>query len=371
MNQPQHIAVDSAERLYVADTNNNRILVFGPVSSAPANPRAALVISGLRNPRAVTVNPTTADIWVADTGNTRVARYASYDRLVGTIPGALASVPAPSPLALALDTHGSLLIADAVNRVAIHYPAVALVNGANFLLNRALSPGAIASIFAPQGSQFGSETVVFNELPQPLPLPRQLGDVEVMVNGQAAPLFFVSPRQINLQVPNATPASGSAELMVQRRSTGQVLAAGAVPMSAVSPALFTIAASGTGQAAAVNEDGTINGPTSPARPGTVISLYGTGAGLLPGGPADGEPATGIVETDEKPVVLLNNASLEADSVLYSGAAPGFVGLWQINLRIPATQTPGNAIPVTVQYKGVVSNNPQSPAQIRTTIAVRN
>jgi uncharacterized protein (TIGR03437 family) len=274
-------------------------------------------------------------------------------------------------LALALDTQGSLLIADAVNRVAIHYPALAIVNGANFLLNRALSPGAIASIFAAQGSQFGSETVVFNELPQPLPLPRQLADVEVTVNGQAAPLFFVSPRQINLQVPNAIGASGSAELMVQRRSTGQVLAAGAVPMSAVSPALFTIAASGTGQAAAVNEDGAINGPTSPARPGTVISLYGTGTGLLPGGPADGEPAMGIVETDEKPMVLLNNSSVGADSVLYSGAAPGFVGLWQINFRIPATQAPGNAIPVTVQYKGVVSNNPQSPAQIRTTIAVRN
>jgi uncharacterized protein (TIGR03437 family) len=71
------------------------------------------------------------------------------------------------------------------------------------------------------------------------------------------------------------------------------------------------------------------------------------------------------------MVLLNNSSVGADSVLYSGAAPGFVGLWQINFRIPATQAPGNAIPVTVQYKGVVSNNPQNPAQIRTTIAVRN
>jgi uncharacterized protein (TIGR03437 family) len=229
----------------------------------------------------------------------------------------------------------------------------------------------IASVFTFSGTQFSSSTLVFNELPEPLPLPRQLGDVEAMVNGQPAPLFFVSPRQINLQVPNATPAAGTAEMIVQRRSTGQVLAAGAVPMSAVSPALFTGSASGTGQAAAVNEDGSINGPTSPARPGTVLSLYGTGTGVLPGGPADGEAAVGIIETDEKPVVLLNNAALPADSVLFSGAAPGFVGLWQINLRIPATQAPGNAIPVTVQYKGVLSNNPQNPAQIRTTVAVRN
>jgi uncharacterized protein (TIGR03437 family) len=299
-----------------------------------------------------------------------VARFAPFERLVGTIPAPLATLPA-NPLALAVDNQGALLIADIVNRVAIHYPALAVLNGANFLVNRALAPSAIASVFASPGSQFGSETRVFNELPEPLPLPRQLADIEVMVNGQPAPLFFVSPRQINFQVPGNTPATGSVEVMVRRRPTGQVLAAGTVGMNQVSPAIFTLAASGTGQAAAVNEDGSVNGPANPARPGSVISLYGTGSGGFPGGPDDGAPAGGIIETEEKPVILLNNTPVDAANVLFSGAAPGYVGLWQINVRIPETQAPSNALPVTVQYRGVVSNNPQSPTQIRTTIAVRN
>ena len=370
MNVPQQLAVDSAERLYVADGGNNRVLVFGPVSSAPVSPRAALIISGLRNPRAVIVNPSTAEIWVADTGNSRAARYAAFERLVGTIPAPLATLPS-NPLSLALDNQGGLLIADIVNRVAIHYPALAALNGANFLINRALAPGAIVSVFTSQGAQFSSETLSFDQLPNPLPLPRVLLDVEVLVNGQPAPLFFVSPRQINLQVPSATPPSGSADVVVQRRSTGQVLSAGTMPMSAVSPALFTLTATGSGQAAVLNEDQSVNGPTNPARPGTVISLYANGPGVIPGGPPDGEPASGLVPTDEKPVVMLNNVAIDPLNVEFSGAAPTLVGVWQINVRVPATQAPGNAIPITVQYKGVVSNNPQIPSQVRATIAVRN
>jgi uncharacterized protein (TIGR03437 family) len=69
-------------------------------------------------------------------------------------------------------------------------------------------------------------------------------------------------------------------------------------------------------------------------------------------------------------VILNGVAVPDDHVLFSGLAPGFVGVWQINVRIPETQASGNAVPVVVQFKGVSSNNPQLPAQIRTTVAIR-
>jgi uncharacterized protein (TIGR03437 family) len=299
-----------------------------------------------------------------------VLRYAPFDRLVGgPSPSPSASTPAANPLGLALDSAGVLFVADTTNRVAIHFPFLASVNAANYFAGRALAPGVIASIF-PAGVQFGSETRNFNELENPLPLPRELAGLEVLVNEQPVPLFFVSPGQINFQIPPDSPASGALDILVQRRSTGQVLAAGAVQMNEVSPALFTLNATGSGQTAAINQNGTINGPTNPAQPGTVISLYGTGQGMVAGGPPAGEAASGIFETGEKPRVLLNNVALEPQNVQFSGLAPGFVGLWQINVLIPETQAAGNAIPISVQLRGIPSNNPQSPTQIRATIAIR-
>jgi uncharacterized protein (TIGR03437 family) len=102
----------------------------------------------------------------------------------------------------------------------------------------------------------------------------------------------------------------------------------------------------------------------------VVSIYGTGQGRVQGAPPDGFPATGLSPTDEKPRVLINNVPVSEDAVSFSGLAPGFVGLWQINVRIPETVAPGNAIPLSVQFRGVSANNPQLPGLARTTIAVR-
>jgi uncharacterized protein (TIGR03437 family) len=376
MNNPSDIAVDASGRLYVADSGNNRVPIFNPQAITDADPRAAAIITTvtgttrLSGPRSVFVAPSTGDIWVADTGGGRALRYAPFERLSGASATAAAAVPAPGgPLALTMDAAGALFVADGANRVAIHFPAVSALNAANYIQNRPLAPGAIASVFS-LGGQFSRETRVFNELPEPLPLPQQLAGVELLLNGKAAPLFFLSPRQINFQVPAAAPETGSAEIVVQESATGQVLAAGSVQMAGASPGLFTLSASGSGQVAAVNEDGSINGPSSPARPGSVVSLFATGYGAVPGAPPEGSAAQGIIETGEKPRILLNNAALPDENVLFSGLAPGFVGLWQINLRVPENATFGNALPIVIVYKSVPSNNPQNSGQPRCTIAIR-
>jgi uncharacterized protein (TIGR03437 family) len=243
------------------------------------------------------------------------------------------------------------------------------LNGANFVVGRALAPGAIASLY-PLGIQFTQDTASFSQLP----LPRDLADLQVLVDDRPAPLFFVSPGQINFQVPMSTAQSGTVEVQVMRRSTGQTIAGGGLPMNVASPALFTAGSTGAGQVLAVNEDGTPNSKENPAKRGSVISLFGTGQGFIPNAPPDGEPAQGIIETPEKPRVIINTGFVEEADILYSGLAPGFVGLWQINVRIPMTVPPSSSVPngilVVVLHKGIPSNNDRNPLGSRTLIEVR-
>jgi uncharacterized protein (TIGR03437 family) len=371
LNDPRHIATDTDDRLYIADAGNNRVLIFNRATVAGPDPRPAVTLTltntstPLRGPRGVYVNPVTGEIWVADTNGNRVLRYPRFDDLTftGFVPNF--AMTAAAPLALAQDAYGTLFVADATNRVALHYPAVAALNAANFVTGRALAPGAIASLY-PSGIQFTDQTASFAGLP----LPRELADVQVLVNDQPAPLFFVSPGQINFYVPMNTPDSGTAEVQVVRTSTGQTLAGGSVQMNTASPGLFTATANGSGQIAAVNQDGAINSPENRAARGSVISLYGTGQGFIPGAPPDGEAASGPVPTPEKPRVIVNAAFVADEDVQYSGLAPGFVGLWQINVRIPMTTPPSDDILVVVQHKSIPSNNDRNPQGSRTTIAVR-
>jgi uncharacterized protein (TIGR03437 family) len=108
------------------------------------------------------------------------------------------------------------------------------------------------------------------------PVPTTLGDVEVLVNGVAAPLYIVYPGQINFIVPNEAPNLGNADLEVVQVSTGQVLGAAQVPMNSVAPGAFPYPGGQTGAtvyAAAINQDGTINSASNPATRGSsIVSL---------------------------------------------------------------------------------------------------
>jgi uncharacterized protein (TIGR03437 family) len=260
--------------------------------------------------------------------------------------------------------------------VAIHYPGLTATNTANYLPNRALSPGMVASVW-PLGGQFGSETKVFSELPNPLPLPRELADIQVLVNDNPAPLYFVSPGQINIFVPSSAPTGGNAEFQVVRKSSGQILASGPIPMNVAAPGLFTANNNGTGQVAALNQDNTVNSPTNAASRGSVIQLFGTGQGVVSGAPADGDVPQGPVETPDKPRVIVGNCFIDdagctGDSgqhLLYSGLAPGLVGVWQINVKIPMVTAPDSKVTVVVVHKNIPSNG-GDPKRVTTTIAVK-
>ncbi len=373
-NNPRGIAVDTSGRLYVADVGNNRVSIFSNVAAVTpgSDPRPATVLlnstgtTRLRSPYSVAVNQTTGEIWVAELGASRLLRYPEYGFLPAANYSANFSFVASGPLAIALDAFGNPVVAEAINRVAMYYPSVVGVNAANYLPDRSVAPGTYVALF-PQVGQFAfSETRVFDQEPNPIPMPKRLADIEVLINDEPVPLHFVSPGQINFLMPMNAPTSGSVSVLVQRPSTGQIFGYGRIEMAPASPGLFTADASGSGQLAALNQDNTRNGPGNPAARGSVVQLFATGAGFIPGAPPDGDtPGGRQILTPEKPRVFIGTDFVPDDHILYSGLAPTLIGVWQINVKIPKEVAPGNAV-IYVQYRDIASMTPQR----HTTIAVR-
>jgi uncharacterized protein (TIGR03437 family) len=146
-----------------------------------------------------------------------------------------------------------------------------------------------------------------------------------------------------------------------------VLASWLFQMDAESPGLFTVDGSGSGQVAALNQDGSLNNGANPAKAGSIVTLYGTGQGAVHGMPTDGQPEQGILPTAETPQVFINSGFVPAGDVLWSGLAPGFAGLWQINVKVPSDAPPADVI-VFVIYGGV--NSILDPNGIRRVTTIR-
>jgi uncharacterized protein (TIGR03437 family) len=189
------------------------------------------------------------------------------------------------------------------------------------------------------------------------PLPTILGASAVTIGGIAAPLFFVSPGQINAQVPSSLPVSLSplsdSQLIVDSAQVVVTTAAGSslgMPLALThgSPGFFSADQSGCGPAAALNirPDGSvsINSPLNSAAPGDYIALYGTGFGVAAQQPPDGASVDSPVPLQSSPQVFLDRAPVA--SVLYAGLAPSLVGVDQINVQVPTTARNGCAVPVT-------------------------
>jgi hypothetical protein len=382
-NSPHGIATDADDQLYVADTRNNRIVIFGRVYTAgpdpvPGDSLISASVGGvsvnISQPVGVFVNQITGEIWIADTGAGLAVRFPNFNLLPIEffLPNALINT-GTAPLAVVQDTFGDLFIADSGNRITIYYPTFSMLNAANFYPNRALAPGMLATIFG-TGDQFTTAPSVAGTVP----LPTQIQNVQVTFAGTPAPLFYLGNSQINFQVPEEAPSSGTAQVTIQRVDTGQILGVSSITMSTVSPALFSVNGSAQGQVVALNQDNTVNGPSNPAPNGTVIQLFGTGQGIVPNMPPDGAPATGPTPTPYTPTVVigtgLTNNPLPQSYIQYSGLAPGLVGVWQVNALIPESVAPTalsplQATPVAIGWNGVYSNG-QSGGYLLTTIWVK-
>ena len=137
-----------------------------------------------------------------------------------------------------------------------------------------ITPGAITTLF---GSGLADGVAMADSLP----LPTELGGVTLLVNGTAAPLFYVSPTQINFQVPRGTVGSSASLLLQKRSSSGLVLSNAVVaPVSDLTPGLFSVSGDGTGHLLAFHADASLVTDDNPLVAGESIFFFGTGVQSL-------------------------------------------------------------------------------------------
>jgi uncharacterized protein (TIGR03437 family) len=181
-----------------------------------------------------------------------------------------------------------------------------------------------------------------------LPLPTALVGTTVKVQDAAgterlAPLFYVSPTQVNYQIPPGT-AAGPATVVVT--SGDGRISVGVTIIAAAAPSIFTTNQTGTGAAAALDAF-TFTGPPFAATRANgepnIIAIFGTGLG------ADATDVDGNVSASVQVKVDGNPAVVQ-----YAGRAPGFVGLNQLNIVLPAGIAPGTHT-VVVARNGATSN----------------
>lgn len=353
MNAPHHISTDTNGLLYVADSGNSRVLVFQDPANVQtgATGAASTLQLPITTPRGIYVSPATGEIWV--TSGATVTRFPNYNTLIFNPASTGQAVDSNgtnglATLAVTQDQYGDLFVADQDNRVIAYYQGLTSLNAASLItVNPVMAPGVIASLFPlASASQFGSTTAQWDG--STFPLPTTLGDIQVTVNGTPAPLYFVSPGQINIVFPQNAPTSGTAEVEVNQVSTGQILGAFQVPMQSYAPGIF-ICPSTTGSlrnACVLNQDNTVNSASNPAPRGSVISIYATGQGVVPNAPPDGMPASSAISTANTPQVILGGNFVDSYApqpgeplsncphfVCYSGLN-GFPGMWQVNVEVP-------------------------------------
>jgi uncharacterized protein (TIGR03437 family) len=234
-----------------------------------------------------------------------------------------------------------------------------VVNPATFTSGQAVTPGSLVAIF---GSALAAQTA----LSATIPLSTSLNNVSVTFSNGAvnevAPLAFVSPTQINAQIPwdILNGASGTSNVVVT--NNGVASPPQPVLIGQASPGIY---ATTDGHAIAINATdptsqryGTIAAPsgsiagltTFPTHVGDVLIIYATGLGPVDSPIADGAgSADKIRNTVNKPVVLVGNAPA---TVLFSGLST-FVGAYQLNVVVPQVAS-GSAVPLQLQLGGITS-----------------
>src|SRR5687768_8289887 len=177
-----------------------------------------------------------------------------------------------------------------------------VVNAASYL-GGGVAPGEIVSVF---GSTIGPPELAPLELDGDGRLATTLSDTRILFNGVAAPLVYVSGKQSSAIVPYAV--SGQTSVDVQVEYAGVRSEAFTVPVLASRPGIFSRDGSGRGQGAILNEDGTFNSPSNPARRGSTITMFGTGGGEADPGVVDGQIVAGVRPRTNLPVSVLFDLS---------------------------------------------------------------
>jgi uncharacterized protein (TIGR03437 family) len=237
-----------------------------------------------------------------------------------------------------------LLLVLGLTAAAGMFAQVRVVNGASFRDEQPLTPGSWATAFA---ALPGATTAVVDTPPHPT----TLGGVRVLVDGIEARLYYVDQNQINFLVPSGVAAG----IRPVRIISGATEMSVSVRVMTAAPGIFVIDRTVAPPLGAIrNQDFTVNSASNAARRGEVIQIYATGPGALSQPIGDGEaaPSLPLVTTVSTPQVYVGGVPARLQ---FSGMAPSFAGLWQVNVFLPEESFINGQVPVRIFMDGVDSN----------------
>ncbi|HLH17388.1 MAG TPA: hypothetical protein VKX45_09225 [Bryobacteraceae bacterium] len=374
LNYPTAVAVDSGNNLYIADSGNyaiRKVLPNGGIATIAGNALPGVsgdgglaIQASIGSPAGIAVD-SAWNVYLTD-GSARVRKVDTSGFIV-TIAGngtqgysgdggVASQAQLNAPEGLAVDASGNVFVADSANNaVRALVPsgsgiAVAAVASSASSQLGLIAPGELVTLY---GSGLGPSAGAAFQLTSAGLVPTTLAGTRVFVNGAPAPVLYASAGQVNFVVPFATNPNSPAQIVVSAQ--GQLSSTITVKMSAAVPGLFTLDGSGTGQLAAINvADGSVNGPSHPAKAGDFVAIYLTGAGQT--NPASTDGALGAVPLPLPLFPVTATVGGHAVQPQYAGQAPGLIaGVVQVNLQIPSGLTPG-AVPVQVTVGGANSQS---------------
>jgi uncharacterized protein (TIGR03437 family) len=370
LNAPLGVAVDPSRNLYIVDSASHvirKVTLDGNINTIAGTGAPGFTGDGgpaasaqLASPTGIAADPF-GNIFFVD-GATRI-REINTAGLINTIAGNgslgysgdggmanLAQLNSPS--AVWADAAGNLYLADTGNNaVRLVQPAGsgvkvnAVVNAASSQ-NGPVAPGEIVTLY---GSGLGPSQLQTYQLDANGRLAKTLAGTTVLFGNQPAPVIYASPAQTSVVVPFGV-IGQSVQVSVQ--SQNQTAAPMTMPVAAAAPGLFTADASGHGQAAALNQNLQPNSALNPAAPGTLLSLFATGAGQMSPSSADG--ALNGSSPPSMPVLQPVAVTIGGQAATVStaiGALGQVAGMLEITVRVPTGVQPGNAVPVTLQIGG--------------------
>jgi uncharacterized protein (TIGR03437 family) len=375
LNRPEGLAVDRNGNVYVADTLNHRVRKITPdgtITTVAGNGNGAAQGDGgpatqasLYYPKGLAIDGS-GNLFIADWLNSRV-RVVTPDGNIYTAAGngsfdyqgdggPATSAALRFPWGLAVDAASNVYVADDENSVIrLLQPAAPLVSqtpkidaagvasAADFGGFPSAAPGSWIEI---HGTHLANHSRAWTSADfQGMQAPTSLDGTSVTIGGQAAFISYVSPNQINAEIPSGAHL-GSQEIRVLTTagaSDPQMIRVNDVQPGLLAPASLKIGDKQYTQA--VLADGTSVAPAAagrPAHPGETIVLYGVGFGPV----SSGMGAGAIVQQDNSlllPLRVFFGGTSAA--VSYAGLAPGTVGLYQFNVIVPDSAA-GPAVPLT-------------------------
>lgn len=231
------------------------------------------------------------------------------------------------------DPAGNLLrtlVRAAVSGPAPVGTAAGVVNAASYQ-GGAVSPGEIVAIF---GTGIGPAAIASGSVTSYGYYDSFAGETSVLFDGNPAPIVFSSAGLTSVIVPYSVAGQSSTQMTVVYQ--GRASAPVTLPVAAAAPGLFSANASGSGNGAIYNGDGTRNSPANPAAAGSVVVLYGTGEGQTSPAGVTGRLANTVFPKPALPVKVTIGGVDATAGITYEGAVPTLVaGIFQINVTVPA------------------------------------